>query len=248
MPFKSKAQRRKFYALKRQGKMDQATIDEWEVQTPKSIPERLKKEGSIMNYKDRFLKLAYGDAYASDAGAMLHWNDQGGLTPLNETDSAAAQNAELFTLPVDVDGASCASCKYFRTTDDNKGLGLCQNPEVRQDVTVRMLCQFWENPGALPAVEVEEDIGIMNDISTEEANGDIPPESVNGETSPTNVEGETSTAPDSEAALPPSDNSGMAASEPKKSKGDSKPKHPAVNINVGTEKGASLKDLVLEWL
>lgn len=43
MPFQSKSQRRKFYALKSQGKMDQATIDEWEKDTPKNIPERVEK-------------------------------------------------------------------------------------------------------------------------------------------------------------------------------------------------------------
>lgn len=42
--FRSQAQRRKFYALKAQGKMDQKTIDEWERDTPKNIPERLEKK------------------------------------------------------------------------------------------------------------------------------------------------------------------------------------------------------------
>jgi len=40
MPFQSKAQRRKFYALKSQGKMSQATIDKWESETPKKIPKK----------------------------------------------------------------------------------------------------------------------------------------------------------------------------------------------------------------
>jgi len=44
MPFKSKAQRRKFYALKNEGKMDQKTIDEWESETPENIPETVEKE------------------------------------------------------------------------------------------------------------------------------------------------------------------------------------------------------------
>jgi hypothetical protein len=43
MPFKSKAQRRKFYALKREGKMDQKTIDQWESETKGKLPERVKK-------------------------------------------------------------------------------------------------------------------------------------------------------------------------------------------------------------
>lgn len=46
MPFKSEAQRAKFYELKKQGKMSQATINEWERDTPKSLPARVtnKKE------------------------------------------------------------------------------------------------------------------------------------------------------------------------------------------------------------
>ena len=43
MPFKSEAQRRKFYALKAEGKMDQKTIDEWESETKGKLPERIKK-------------------------------------------------------------------------------------------------------------------------------------------------------------------------------------------------------------
>ena len=44
MPFKSEAQRRKFYALKAKGKMSQETIDEWEEETPKNIPKKKKKK------------------------------------------------------------------------------------------------------------------------------------------------------------------------------------------------------------
>lgn len=45
MPFQSKAQRRKFYALKDEGKMSQATIDKWEKETmDKKLPERKKKK------------------------------------------------------------------------------------------------------------------------------------------------------------------------------------------------------------
>ena len=43
MPFLSMSQRRKFYALKAEGKMSQETIDEWESGTPKDLPERVKK-------------------------------------------------------------------------------------------------------------------------------------------------------------------------------------------------------------
>jgi hypothetical protein len=55
MPFKSKAQRRKFYALKSEGKMDQETIDEWESETKnkKKLPERIEKAAAMVLAKKR---------------------------------------------------------------------------------------------------------------------------------------------------------------------------------------------------
>lgn len=49
MPFKSKAQRRLFYAMKNRGEMSQKTIDHWEESTPNKIPEKVphKKESSF---------------------------------------------------------------------------------------------------------------------------------------------------------------------------------------------------------
>ena len=51
MPFSSKSQRRKFHALKAEGKMDQKTIDEWEKDTPEKLPEKV-----AMN-KQRFFNI-----------------------------------------------------------------------------------------------------------------------------------------------------------------------------------------------
>lgn len=44
MPFRSEAQRRKFYELVKTGKMKQETLDQWEKDTPKDtkLPERLR--------------------------------------------------------------------------------------------------------------------------------------------------------------------------------------------------------------
>lgn len=47
MPFRSHSQRKKFYALKAEGKMSQKTIDEWQKDTPKNIPERLSKKAAL---------------------------------------------------------------------------------------------------------------------------------------------------------------------------------------------------------
>lgn len=45
MPFKSKAQRRLFYAKAGKGEISKKTVAEWESATPKKgLPERLKKK------------------------------------------------------------------------------------------------------------------------------------------------------------------------------------------------------------
>ena len=44
MPFKSEAQRRKFGALVKEGKMSEKTFNEWNSETPKNIPERVKSK------------------------------------------------------------------------------------------------------------------------------------------------------------------------------------------------------------
>lgn len=44
MPFKSKAQRRKFYAMAGRGEISKAKVKEWERETGgKTLPERVKK-------------------------------------------------------------------------------------------------------------------------------------------------------------------------------------------------------------
>ena len=45
-PFKSQAQRRKFYELAKQGKISQKTVKKWEDETPKGkkLPEHIKKQ------------------------------------------------------------------------------------------------------------------------------------------------------------------------------------------------------------
>lgn len=46
MPFKSLSQLRKFYQLKKEGKISQSKIDEWEAATPnlKKLPEKAPKQ------------------------------------------------------------------------------------------------------------------------------------------------------------------------------------------------------------
>jgi hypothetical protein len=84
--FKSKSQRRKFYALKARGEMDQKTIDEWEKDTPKKIPERLTKQAAIrFRAHDVFEDLVFGKEAESvlpemmtpDPGAPAKKNEPG---------------------------------------------------------------------------------------------------------------------------------------------------------------------------
>lgn len=53
MPIKSRSQLRKFYILKKQGKMTQAEIDHWVEATPgkvRDLPERLHKEAFVAGF------------------------------------------------------------------------------------------------------------------------------------------------------------------------------------------------------
>jgi hypothetical protein len=52
MPFVSKAQRRKFYAMKNRGEISDETIKHWEELTPKDLPERVKKAGLMSDAGD----------------------------------------------------------------------------------------------------------------------------------------------------------------------------------------------------
>ena len=71
MPFQSKAQRRKFYALKSEGKMTQDKIDEWENDTPKNIPERIEKTAFWAGFEKRAQgSLTGGKGFVGGRGKM----------------------------------------------------------------------------------------------------------------------------------------------------------------------------------
>ena len=51
MPFKSKAQRRLFWAKVDKGEITEAKAREWERETKdKNLPEHIKKKAAVMNY------------------------------------------------------------------------------------------------------------------------------------------------------------------------------------------------------
>lgn len=65
MPFKSEAQRNKFYTLVKEGKMSQETLDKWESETPKDkpLPKRIHKKQitSLDALKERIKEMSkYG--------------------------------------------------------------------------------------------------------------------------------------------------------------------------------------------
>lgn len=85
MPFQSKAQRRKFYAMKNRGEMDQKTIDEWESETPKGIPERVEKTAFWIGFHKRADALSsltggggHSGAGKSQFGLGLEFPEKGG--------------------------------------------------------------------------------------------------------------------------------------------------------------------------
>lgn len=50
-PFKSEAQRRKFYAMKSRGEISGAEVAKWEAETPdKKLPERVEKKGGLLSW------------------------------------------------------------------------------------------------------------------------------------------------------------------------------------------------------
>ena len=46
MPFKSEAQRKKFYAMAKRGEVSMSKVKEWESETHGKLPKKVKKRGS----------------------------------------------------------------------------------------------------------------------------------------------------------------------------------------------------------
>lgn len=131
--------------------MTQKKIDEWEKATPENIPERVMTKKAFLQgfYKraaETFMAPASPDT--GEHGRALLWNEAGGVDPRTPEDLDVAASVGLMTLPKEETGASCSNCVYFRMLDPALGAGFCTNPQVKQDVTVRMLCSVWENEGA----------------------------------------------------------------------------------------------------
>jgi len=55
-----------------------------------------------------------------------------------------AKEADLVTLPDNIQGTNCGNCFFF---DPEKKEGFCNHVKVLQHVTSRMCCSFWDAPG-----------------------------------------------------------------------------------------------------
>src|SRR3989304_10190981 len=61
MPFKSKAQRRKFYAMESRGEISKGTVEKWESPPPKGkkLPERVKHSSAFYHaFADELTKIS----------------------------------------------------------------------------------------------------------------------------------------------------------------------------------------------
>lgn len=84
-------------------------------------------------------------------------NNHGGTIPANERERSRAEQVDLVTLPVKVEGTNCGNCKFIsgaqtlgvdRSGNEVSG-GFCNHPKVYQEVTNRMCCALWDSPGTL---------------------------------------------------------------------------------------------------
>ena len=202
-----------------------------------------------------FSKVAVA-AYAAKPGdnSFLNWNDKGGITPRNPDDEQTASSAGLKTLPAEAPGANCGTCRYFKVLDAKMGTGFCINPELKQEVTARMLCDFWENPGTEMAVEAPEPSMADEEIAQQQAQGGemTDPNDPNAQQPKTPSMRDTMEDPSQTPG--PAEEAGSGFPEdsvtkpPEKTDQAKKPsKGPQVNIKVDSgEKQASFQDFIMK--
>lgn len=114
MPFQSQAQRRKFYALKSKGQMDQKTIDEWESETPDKLPERKKTAFYHFGQQEALMKLGFSaDTFAEFAESDDTADTQDIDVEDIDDDAHARNNEKLINPPSPWTGASSISNSKF---------------------------------------------------------------------------------------------------------------------------------------
>jgi hypothetical protein len=61
-----------------------------------------------------------------------------------------AKDQDLITLPLDVQGTTCANCLYRR---GSSSVFDCVHPKIKQKVSARMCCKLWDRKGTIRAWE-----------------------------------------------------------------------------------------------
>lgn len=187
---------------------------------------------------------------------MLKWDHLGGVAPRFPEDMQMAQSVNLITLPAAVQGASCVNCVHFRALDAGTGAGFCTNPEVKLDVSSRMLCSRWDNPGAEKSWETEEGQAMMNPPQ-EMGYAGAPEDTAAAMEQDFSAQPQDMQEPEAQPMEQPIPQS--ADQQPMQEAGPSAPpaepavkpkkerpvKGPDVHVHVGQEKAASLRDLIL---
>lgn len=207
----------------------------------------------------------FWQGFTKKASEMLKWNALGGIEPATPETIERAQLVELKTLAQDVDGANCSNCKWSRPLPDESFL--CNNPEIVQEVTERMLCAKWENPGSIfagsgedKAKELQQDqamaessedgqnaqmdqvgqeLGLDDEQQASAADSGDQQGSAPVGMPQENAGGEPKPVPDAEQATEGSVNKTEAKPKAKPKKKDEKGGANTIHINVGGEKKAS---------
>jgi hypothetical protein len=71
-------------------------------------------------------------------------NDLDGINDMNKDALLRAKNADLITLPKDINGTNCSNCNWISKYKKTYG-AMCNHPKVKQYVNSRMCCALWSN-------------------------------------------------------------------------------------------------------
>lgn len=79
---------------------------------------------------------------------IMPFNKEDGIDYTSVEDNNKAKKADLITLPEEVKGTNCANCKFVKIIEEKAGLGFCEHPDVKLNVTKRMCCKLWDHNNA----------------------------------------------------------------------------------------------------
>ena len=71
-------------------------------------------------------------------------NKGGGIIPETKEEMQRAKDADLITLPRNIQGTNCGNCKFI-----NKNKEYCDHSKVLQKVNERMCCVYWDAEGSI---------------------------------------------------------------------------------------------------